>query len=69
MGWRKKLLEVKSMDRMVLLKYAAVFTLIAFVSFIVLGLVFEVKVLTVLGLLLFAADVGLLTYYLVSTQT
>lgn len=68
MGWRKKLLEVKSMDRMVLLKYAAVFTLIAFVSFIVLGLVFEVKVLTVLGLLLFA-DVGLLTYYLVSTQT
>jgi hypothetical protein len=56
------------MDKMVLLKYAAVFTLIAFVSFIVLGLVFEVKVLTVLGLLLFAADVGLLTFYLVSTQ-
>ncbi len=57
------------MDKRVILKFAALFTLILFVSLIGLGIIFEAKILTILGLLLFAADVGLLTYYLVLTQT
>jgi hypothetical protein len=57
------------MDKRVLLKFAALFTLVLFVLLIGLGIIFEIKILTILGLLLFAADVGLLTYYLVLTQT
>ncbi|XHH07725.1 MAG: hypothetical protein ACFCUE_09085 [Candidatus Bathyarchaeia archaeon] len=56
------------MDKLALLKYAAVFLLILFVSFIGLGLVLNVNVFISLGLVLFAVGSGLLTYYLVTTK-
>jgi hypothetical protein len=59
---------VKSLDKLALLKYAAVFLLILFVSFIGLGLVLNVNVFISLGLVLFAVGSGLLTYYLVTTK-
>jgi hypothetical protein len=59
---------VKSLDKLVLLKYAAVLALILFVSFVGLGLVLNVNLLISLGLVLFAVGSGLLTYYLVTTR-
>ncbi|MGD6935290.1 MAG: hypothetical protein ACQCN5_13900 [Candidatus Bathyarchaeia archaeon] len=56
------------MDKIVLLKYAAILSLILFLSFIGLGLVLDVNILITCGLLLFAVGSGLLTYYFVSTK-
>lgn len=56
------------MDKLVLLKYGAILSLVLFVSFIGLGLVFNANVLVTLGLLMFAVGSGLLTYYFVSTK-
>jgi hypothetical protein len=59
---------VKSLDKLVILKYGAILSLVLFVSFIGLGLVFDANVLVTLGLLMFAVGSGLLTYYFVSTK-
>ena len=57
------------MDKLVLVKYAAVLSLVLFVSFIGLGLVLDANILITFGLLLFAVGSGLLTYYLISSKT
>ena len=59
---------MKSLDKLVLIKYAAILSLILFVSFIGLGLVLNANILVTFGLLLFAVGSGLLTYYLVSSK-
>jgi uncharacterized membrane protein (DUF485 family) len=59
---------VKSLAKLVLLKYFSILLLISFLSFIISGLVLNVNLLISVGLLLFAVGSGLLTYYLVTQK-
>lgn len=61
--------EVKELNRLVLLKRAILFSAVLFVVLLALGVWFQNTMLSVAGLMFFTALSGLLTYYIVLTET